>query len=67
MVIFLIIFGVVLLVGLIIRGLNRFRKDNPGYFCPFYKNDGCLHVDGYLCDINDCSILKKYSDVKNLL
>ena len=34
--------------------------DDPVKGCPVYKNEGCSHVDGYLCDYPDCDIMKKY-------
>lgn len=34
--------------------------DDPVKGCPVYKNEGCSHIDGYLCDYPDCDIMKKY-------
>lgn len=31
--------------------------NDPVKHCPVYKEIGCSHVDGYLCDFPDCSIL----------
>lgn len=33
---------------------------DPVKHCPVYKNEGCSHVDGYLCDYPSCSIVKEY-------
>ena len=48
--------------------------DDPVKGCPVYKNEGCSHVDGYLCDYPDCHIMKAYmmkpmstEDKKNLI
>ena len=36
-------------------------KDNdPLYSCKVYKDLGCSHIDGFLCDFPDCSMNKKY-------
>jgi hypothetical protein len=34
--------------------------NDPVKHCSVYKEIGCSHVDGYLCDYPDCSILKDY-------
>jgi hypothetical protein len=34
--------------------------NDPVRGCDVYKNIGCTHVDGYLCDYPSCSILKDY-------
>ena len=48
--------------------------NDPVSGCPVYKNEGCSHVDGYLCDYPDCDIMKTYTlkpmsteDKKNLI
>lgn len=33
---------------------------DPVKACDLYKNIGCTHVDGFLCDYPDCSMLKEY-------
>jgi hypothetical protein len=33
---------------------------DPVKGCDVYKNIGCSHVDGFLCDYPNCSILKNY-------
>ena len=35
------------------------RKNDPVQFCEVYKEDGCSHVDGPLCDMRTCSLRKK--------
>ena len=34
--------------------------NDPVKGCDVYRNIGCSHVDGFLCDYPDCSILKEY-------
>lgn len=41
--------------------LYIYKRDNdPVYGCKLYKEDGCSHVDGILCDYPNCSILNEY-------
>lgn len=35
---------------------------DPVRSCKLYKEQGCSHVDGYLCDFPTCSMLKKYEE-----
>ncbi len=43
------------------------RHLDPVYSCDFYKTKGCSHVDGFLCDMKTCSILKDFKrDGENL-
>lgn len=28
--------------------------------CEVYKKEGCVHVDGYLCDMKNCIILQQH-------
>jgi hypothetical protein len=34
--------------------------NDPVKGCDVYKDIGCTHVDGFLCDYPNCSILKDY-------
>lgn len=34
--------------------------NDPVKHCALYKERGCSHVDGYLCDYPDCSMLKEH-------
>lgn len=38
-----------------------YRVNDPVYNCSVYKEEGCSHVDGFLCDIKTCSSIKEYS------
>lgn len=33
---------------------------DPITCCKVYKEIGCSHIDGFLCNINTCSILCEY-------
>lgn len=33
---------------------------DPVYHCSVFKNHGCSHVDGFLCNMETCDILKDY-------
>jgi hypothetical protein len=36
------------------------RKNDPVRFCEVYKESGCCHVDGPLCDMRTCSLRKQH-------
>ncbi len=36
------------------------RKYDPVNHCKVYKTVGCVHVDGFLCDMKTCNILEAY-------
>lgn len=33
---------------------------DPCRDCELYKEEGCAHVDGYLCKVETCEILKMW-------
>lgn len=37
-----------------------YKSKDPVRHCEVYKEIGCAHVDGYLCDMKTCDILSKY-------
>ena len=37
---------------------------DPVKHCDVYKEDGCAHVDGYLCDFETCDIRLKWAEKK---
>lgn len=39
-------------------------KNDPVKHCTLYKEAGCSHVDGYLCDFPKCSMYQKHEDHK---
>ena len=41
--------------------------NDPIKGCDVYKNIGCAHVDGFLCDYPNCSILKDYKMNERIL
>ena len=36
------------------------KEDDPVYSCEFYLENGCSHVDGYLCKMSTCNILEEF-------
>jgi len=57
-------------VGLFIVGLIRlilkqnekphWYHNDPVYYCKLYKDKGCAHVDGPLCDFPECEMNDDY-------
>tara|TARA_R110000787_G_scaffold62470_3_gene141262 strand:+ start:1337 stop:1516 length:180 start_codon:yes stop_codon:yes gene_type:complete len=41
------------------------KENDPVRSCDVYKKIGCSHVDGYLCDMKTCDILKDYKKENN--
>lgn len=33
---------------------------DPVFQCAVYRETSCAHVDGFLCDVRSCSMLKNY-------
>ena len=44
----------------ILRLLKDMKNDDPLYSCRVFKDLGCSHIDGFLCDFPNCSMNKKY-------
>ena len=40
------------------------HEDDPVYRCDIYITDGCSHVDGMLCNMKTCNILKDYKELE---
>lgn len=38
--------------------------NDPCKGCAVYREIGCCHVDGFLCDFPSCSILLEYIEIK---
>ena len=38
--------------------------EDPVAHCPVFKNIGCAHVDGMICDMKTCNILRSYKEQK---
>lgn len=36
---------------------------DPVKYCQLYKDDGCSHVDGTLCDFNTCDMRLNYIEL----
>lgn len=43
----------------------RLKKDDPVKNCEVYKEEGCTHVDGYLCNMDNCDILEKFRKTRS--
>ncbi|MEE8043591.1 MAG: hypothetical protein V3T32_00480 [Thermodesulfobacteriota bacterium] len=41
------------------------KANDPIRSCDVYKTIGCAHVDGYLCDMKTCNILKDFKIEKD--
>lgn len=46
------------------RCFFKFKNNDPLYKCPVYKDKGCCHVDGPLCDFPHCNIVHEYLNDK---
>ena len=51
-------------VNRIIQELTERLQKDPVRHCDVYKEQGCSHVDGFLCDMETCDILQKWKDEK---
>lgn len=50
----------------VVTCVKEFLRNNPMKNCAFYKEKGCSHVDGLLCDYPTCEINKEYEFYKEL-
>jgi hypothetical protein len=46
----------------LIKKLKGIRENDPIYNCQVYNTVGCSHVDGLLCDMETCNILKEHRE-----
>ena len=46
------------------KKLIEIHKNDPVKRCQLYKDKGCSHVDGYLCDFPNCSMNIEYINSK---
>lgn len=44
----------------VLNWIKNINSNDPVYKCRVYKNKGCSHIDGYLCNIKTCNILEDY-------
>lgn len=44
----------------LIENLEKAIMSDPVRYCEVYRDIGCTHVDGYLCDMNTCDIRQKF-------
>ena len=50
----------------LIENLEKAIMSDPVRYCEVYRDIGCTHVDGYLCDMETCDIRRKFLLKKNL-
>ena len=43
-----------------IREIVYIHKNDPVKKCELFRDKGCSHVDGYLCDFPNCSMNSNY-------
>jgi hypothetical protein len=48
-----------------IENLEKALRNDPVKHCEVYKEIGCAHVDGYLCDMATCGIRENFLLEKN--
>jgi hypothetical protein len=44
---------------------KHIHKNDPVKKCELYKNEGCSHVDGMLCDFPNCSMNNNFIKINN--
>lgn len=37
-------------------------NDDPVKLCKLYRDHGCAHVDGFLCNMQTCQMCKDYNE-----
>jgi len=62
----LLIYVIISLLLIIILRDRRLRKKDPVRSCELYKDEGCAHVDGYLCDFPNCDMRNSYVNGKRI-
>jgi len=48
----------------IITWFKNLYVNDPVYNCKLYREQGCSHVDGILCDYPECTMNKEYIENK---
>ena len=51
----------------LIENLEKAIMSDPVRYCEEYRDIGCTHVDGYLCDMETCDIRQKFLLEKNFV
>jgi len=51
----------------LIENLENSLLSDPVRYCEVYRDIGCAHVDGYLCDMRTCDIRQKFLLEKNFV
>lgn len=54
--------GIMCAVGLIAPVIYGYfiKNTDPVHSCKLYKDEGCAHVDGMLCNFDECRERKEY-------
>ena len=55
-----------LITGLV-NSVIEFMKHDPVLHCSLYKDLGCAHVDGFLCDYPECTMNKEYERNRRII
>ena len=51
----------------LLKEIKSMLYDNdPVYNCDYYKNKGCSHVDGLVCNFPNCELNEFYKKIKNM-
>lgn len=61
---------VILIAAVLLRVYKHFKRKyfpDPAHYCDVYKEEGCAHVDGFLCAMDTCESLKTRRDLKRVL
>lgn len=50
--------------------LNYFKNlfdssDDPVKHCELYRDEGCAHIDGFLCNLDTCEMRREYKSLKS--
>lgn len=45
---------------------NRFKLDDPLWHCGLFREKGCSHIDGPLCDFPNCRMYSAYNKVHEM-
>ncbi len=59
-----IIIAVLAIIVLIVAPFIIVGRNDPVKHCDYYKDNGCAHVDGFLCTYPDCEINNEYLRIK---
>ena len=61
----MIIFVLAVIIFIIVPYIRRLNYNDPVIHCDLYKEKGCSHVDGYLCDYPNCTMNYEFRAAKS--